>query len=77
MILGGSLGFFLQLFIVMSLRYEKATTVSMFETLVVVFGFIGDTVFFDVPIGALSVIGAILTVGSCVYMTMMKSSESS
>ena len=75
MIMGGFCGLFLQLFAIMSLRHEKATTVSMFENLIVVFGFFGDIIFFNVPIDALSVIGAILIVGSCVYMTLQKSSE--
>jgi hypothetical protein len=36
---------------------------------------VGDILFFDVPIDALSVVGAVLTVGACVYMTMMKGKE--
>ena len=71
LILASVLGTFIQLSMIMSLRYEKASIISLIESLTVVYGFIADIVIFDEPISVASVIGGILIVGSFVYMTVI------
>jgi len=69
--LASVLGTFLQLSMIMSLRYEKASIISLIESLTVVYGFFADIFIFDEPISTASVVGGILILGSFVYMTMV------
>ncbi len=69
--LASILGTFIQLSMIMSLRYEKASIISLIESMTVIYGFIADLVIFDEPISGASIVGGVLILGSFVYMTVI------
>jgi drug/metabolite transporter (DMT)-like permease len=69
LVIASILGSILQTSMIMSLRYEKASTISLIESLSVVYGFLADLIFFHAPITVVSVIGGVLIVGSFIFMT--------